>query len=110
MKTLPDKWVVIKITEPSGKFIYKVLAGWFESYLYGQSWQLNSGITQAIDKGNYYDFHGFSGSVYRCHKDYQGLTTMTAGILKSLQNQAEKEGYNIEFVEDTDYTRLNYDY
>jgi len=42
----PDSWVIIKITVPDQKTIYKVLGGWSGGYLDGDSWQLNSGIAK----------------------------------------------------------------
>lgn len=82
----PDKWVVLQITD-NDKTIHKVLAGWRGGYLGSDSWQLNSGITKIEMDGDYYLFHGYSGSVYKCHKNYYGLTNLTAAMYHSWDKQ-----------------------
>ena len=73
METKTDKWVVIRIgnTDP----IYKVFASWAGGYLDGDSWQINSGIKSVEDAGEYYNFIGYSGSVYACWKTAYGIAT-----------------------------------
>lgn len=85
----PDSWVVLKMVV-DGETMYKVLAGWAGSYLYGASWKLNSGITKVEEDGQCYLFHGYSGSVYRCHKSSYGMSAYTSGIYASFQKQAEQ--------------------
>lgn len=108
MVCCPDKWVVLQINN-KGEVFYKVLAGWSGSYLYGQSWQLNSGIKRVDVEDNYYLFHGYSGSIYKCHKDGYGLNSMTASILANLQNKAEStQDVEVIMLEDQDFTQINY--
>lgn len=38
----PDNWVVIKVKSDDPH--YRVLAGWSDGYLDGDSWRMNSGI------------------------------------------------------------------
>jgi ribosomal protein L21E len=77
----PDNWIILKLPENKG---YKVLAGWSGGYLDGDSWQLNSGVERWVDDGDYYEFHGYSGSVYRCHKDCEGVRMNITGMLDKL--------------------------
>lgn len=63
----PDNWVVLKIN--NGILHYKVLAGWNGGYLTGDSWRMNSGITNVEEDEDYFVFTGYSGSLYRCHKN-----------------------------------------
>ena len=79
---VPDQWVVLEITTPK-EAIRKVLAGWRGGYLHGDSWRLNSGIVETKEFDDYWDFHGTSGSVYRCRKDGYGMTTYMAQIYNS---------------------------
>ena len=79
----PNCWAIIKIIAP--ETIYKVLAGWSGSYLYGNSWQLNSGIVKVEEDGDYFLFSGHSGSVYKCHKHTYGSSMATAGVWDTLQ-------------------------
>lgn len=106
----PDSWVMLKITY-KGKPTYKILAGWAGSYTYGASWKLNSGITKIEESGDYYLFHGYSGSVYNCHKKAYGLSAYTAGILESFYEDAEKaDDVKIECLNEdrTDFMSVEY--
>ena len=106
----PDHWVVLKISN-GGHSVYKVLAGWGGSYLYGASWKLNSGCTKAEKDGDYFNFSGYSGSVYSCHKNAYGLSGYTAQILANFQEQVKDQpGSSIEVMpEDTNWMELNYE-
>jgi hypothetical protein len=96
----PDNWVILKITHPDG-ILYRILAGWSGSYLDGDRWRMNSGITRFEEEENYYVFYGYSGSAYRCHKDSETLRMNCAYVLQALQkeypNQVEQIWYE-EFI------------
>jgi len=96
----PDKWVVVKLTKNS-KTIFKVLAGWSGSYLDGQSWRMNSGISKIETTDNHYLFYGHSGSVYKCSKNGYGTNNIMNGIISQL---LEIEGF--EVLEDQDFSKL----
>ena len=82
----PDSWVIIKITGTGSTPLYKVLAGWSGSYLYGTSWQLNSGIVKVEDDDlEHFIFTGYSGSMYKCRKDSYGIRMGTAGVWDTMQ-------------------------
>lgn len=107
----PDRWVMLKFTH-SGHSTYKVLAGWGGSYLYGQSWKLNSGVTKAQEEGDYYLFSGYSGSVYKCHKGSYAMTGMTAQMFSSWTKQfaddGQPEGTMVKMPEETNFMEINY--
>jgi len=105
----PDSWVMLKLT-CEGEDVYKILAGWSGSYLDGASWKLNSGITKIEEEGQCYLFHGYSGSVYRCHKSSYRLSVHTAGILASFQRKIkEQENVSIEMLpEETNFMEIKY--
>ncbi len=66
----PDRWVVLKIKEGKGTFpFYKVLGGWSGSYIYGDSWRMNSGITLVFERENTVDFYGESVGIYNQLKE-----------------------------------------
>lgn len=89
----PDNWVIVRIAQPD-EIIYKVLAGWNGSYLYGSSWRLNSGITRVQEDGDQILFHGHSGSVYCCARYAEGLQANCAHVLAQLRHQfPDKVGY-----------------
>jgi hypothetical protein len=74
--TNAEHWQIVKIGET-----YKVFASWSGGYLDGDSWRLNSGIESVDVDGDYYLFHGYSGSIYKCHKDMEGTNAYGAAVL-----------------------------
>ena len=67
----PDRWVIVKIVTPNER-LYKVFASWSSGYGGSDSWKINSGITQARLVDDRWEFAGYSGSVYSCHKEAYG--------------------------------------
>ena len=102
---VPDSWVILKISEDPKDTFYKVLAGWSGGYLDGDSWQLNSGITEVESSGNYYKFHGNSGSIYRCHKRGEGLRMNIAGIYTQLKNRHGEAVSLVSMSDSLDFTK-----
>ena len=103
----PDNWVVLKIKEGKGAFpFYKVLAGWSGGYLGNDSWRINSGVTQVKEEGDYYEFYGESGSLYRCHKEGYGLRMNNASIYNKLKKEEQFGGQIQMMPEDTDWSKL----
>jgi len=91
-----DNWVIVKITLPEG-VVHKLLRGWSGGYLDGDSWHMNSGIVRAEVEDDYILFHGQSGSVYKCYKNAQRLSNVTAGIYNTLKNMAPAQ---VEIVDE----------
>jgi hypothetical protein len=97
-KYQPDWWVLLKITREDETF-YKVLGSWSGSYLYGNSWRLNSGVVSVVNDKDYYDFVSHSGSIYSCHKDFEGLTITTNGVYNQLKEKFRDKVQLIENAE-----------
>lgn len=105
----PDRWVVLRISDDK-QSVYKILAGWSGSYLHGQSWKLNSGITEVTDDVDYLLFFGYSGSVYRCHKKCYGRNMIMSNILDGFRSQSGDAAVTIEELpEDTNFMELKYE-
>ena len=103
----PDNWVILKLK--AGKLdsgLYKVLAGWSGGYLDGDTWKLNSGITEVKEDENYYYFYGYSGSCYRCNKQSYTLRMNNAGVYNRLKAQEKFDGQVQIMAEDTDWLSL----
>jgi hypothetical protein len=81
-RRFPDNWVILRCS--FDKLTYKVLAGWSGGYTESDCWQINSGIVKVEIEGDYFVFHGVSGSTYLCHKSSYGLRMNNAGIYKKL--------------------------
>ena len=95
---LPNNWVVLRIVNPKETY-YKVLAGWSGGYTTGDSWKMNSGVTEVKEDDNYYYFYGYSGSVYKCNKDSECLRMNNSHIYSQLK---ENYGDRIEVVDAKD--------
>lgn len=105
----PDNWVVLKIKQ--GKLdsgFYKVLAGWSGGYLDGDSWRMNSGISKVTENGDYFEFWGYSGSCYVCHKDSYGLRMNNAGVYNALKEQEGFENQITLMDENTDWLNVKW--
>lgn len=98
----PDNWILIKIMPGGEDLFYKVLAGWSGGYLDGDSWRMNSGVDRVEEDGDYYDFIGASGSVYRCHKESEMLR-MNCGFI--YEQMKEKWGDKIERIDYADFVK-----
>ena len=105
MNYTPDKWVVIKI-ETNEQTIYKVFATVYGGYTNGDSWKLNSGISKVEDLGDYYNFHGYSGSIYSCPKNSYGTSSYTGNILADLIDHMENKATIKILPPDYDFTLL----
>lgn len=101
----PDKWLVIKIDST-----YKVFATWYGGYLDGDAWRLNSGITKVEQDDDFYYFHGYSGSIYKCGKKRYGSSNYSGMILDTMIEKAKKErNIDIEILSgDTDFSNLKH--
>ena len=105
----PDNWVILKIRESKmSKPFYKVLGGWSGGYASGDSWRMNSGITKVTEEGDYLLFHGYSGSIYRCHKQSYGLRMNNAGVYTTLKEKEGFEGQILLMDEDTDWVKVEW--
>lgn len=90
---VPDNWEIIKVTETkTGTVIYKVMARWVGGYLSGERWQINSGIVSWTDAGDFYEFLGYSGSIYRCDKTRESMTNYMTSILENLKEKLLESG------------------
>lgn len=101
----PDAWVVLEILHKD-QVLYKVLGGWSGSYIYGSSWQLNSGIVRVEEDEDCFRFYGNSGSCYACRKGGYGLRMSIAGVANTIM---EKFPGKVKILpEDTDWASLTF--
>jgi hypothetical protein len=103
----PDRWVILKITDGTD-VRYKVFGTWGGSYLYGQSWQMNSGIKSVAEKDDYFYFTGHSGSVYRCYKDSYGYFSYGMSVLSNIIENSKDFATITEMPGDTNWFELDY--
>lgn len=95
----PDVWVVLEFkTTEAETPVRKVFAGWYGGFAGSDMWKLNSGITKVRKDGAWWEFDGYSGSVYRCHKDNYQMSGLMHSILARWQKQAEALGATIRIL------------
>lgn len=99
----PDSWVIVKIQSEKYETIYKVLAGWSGSYLYGASWKLSSGIVTFEDKGEYYESLQDSGSTYVLYKSSERMSAIMASTFASFKEQLKGDDGTIDVIDSGDY-------
>lgn len=94
----PDTWMVVEITSRDTT-LYKVFAGWYGGYTSGDSWKLNSGITETFRNGDNFEFVGYSGSKYICNiRDYK-LSLYQQSVLETwLQDAKSTKAFNIRLL------------
>ena len=103
----PDSWVIVKIQSEKYETIYKVLAGWSGSYLYGASWKLSSGIVTFEDKGEHYESLQDSGSTYMLYKSSERMSAIMASTFASFEEQLKGNDGTIEVIDSGDYVKSN---
>ena len=94
----PERWVVLEFVTPE-ETIQKVFAGWYGGYLDGDSWKLNSGNTAERELDDRWEFDGYSGSTYVCHKSAYGMSVYMSSLLSGWSAQAEKENITINILD-----------
>ena len=99
----PDSWVIVKIQSKTYGTLYKVLASWSGSYLYGASWKLSSGIVTFEDKGEHYESLQDSGSTYILYKSSERMSAIMAGTFASFEEQFKGINGAIEVIGSGDY-------
>lgn len=105
----PDRWVIVKIVTAKDR-LYKVFASWSGGYGGSDSWKMNSGITHARLVDDRWEFAGYSGSVYSCHRDAYGTNGYGGAVLQNFINQMPTQGATMEIMPGaTDWARVPYD-
>lgn len=97
----PDTWVVLEFDAPNLETpTRKVFAGWYGGFAGANTWKLNSGIVKTRKVGKYWEFDGYSGSVYRCHEDQYHLSGLMHGVLANWVACTDKRGdVNIRIID-----------
>lgn len=92
----PDCWKVVEIDTPNGEKLLKVFGTWRGGYTTGDSWRLNSGVSGVEVDGDLIHFYGYSGSTYTVHKDAEGTSGYTSGILHEMITKADGKARVLE--------------
>lgn len=100
-KYTPDVWVLVEFNSPAYGKIRKILGGWYGGYCGSDYWKLSSGNLPEYVEGDFIVFPQESGSVYRCHKDAQRFSNLTASKFAYFENSLAKlnDGTSITLIE-----------
>ena len=99
MMYTPDQWEIVEVggTHPH----YRIFGSWSGGYLDGDSWRLNSGVVRCEVDGDYYLFHGHTGSIYKCHKEAYGIRSpWNAAELQRIVEGAPGTAETLPFLPD----------
>lgn len=93
----PDNWIVFeKIYD--GKPERFVVGGWSGGYLDGDSWRRNSGVESVIQDENFLYFHGYSGSIYKCHKKHNEVRINIAHVMQEIESHDDVKIISAETI------------
>lgn len=84
----PDRWVVVKDLRNGD---HRIMGSWYGGYLDGDSWRMSSGIVDVVEDGQHYNVHNYSGSVYVCYKDSEGVSAYSSSVLDQYSALVETE-------------------
>ena len=94
----PDRWVIIEIKRKKKEPLTKIFATWYGGFAGGEEWRFNSGIEKVEEEEDKYLVHGFSGSVYECYKNSQGLSGYGSVVLGGFKEDL-KEVATLEILD-----------
>ena len=95
----PDRWEVVEIQGDGHDTLRKILGSWYGGYAGSDSWRFSSGITRVTDKETYWEVENYSGSIYTCYKESQGMSAYTAGVFNKMVEQAKEAGASLTVVD-----------
>ena len=75
--------------------LVKLFRSFDGGFAIGESWMLNSGCTKIIPVDDYWQVHGYSGSMYYIREDQGHLNSYTSGVLKSIVKRLEEGGVDV---------------
>lgn len=90
-----DHWSVLKVIKDH-VVNYRLLSSTDDEFF--DRWRLNSGIMNFIMQHGQVDFHGYSGSIYRCKLGDEGLNPIMASMLAQWQDRFENPNYSIRAI------------
>lgn len=79
----PDKWIILKVTDPKQGVAFKVLASWYGGFSGSDSWKLSSGTTKVKVETDRINLLQHTGSTYIVIPQLWGTSSYTQGILNS---------------------------
>lgn len=97
-----DQWSVLKVVNEHNVF-YRLLTATSDDFF--DYWRLNSGIVKFFVDDDYVDFHGHSGSIYRCKLVNEGFSDLTRSVLTKWQVEITDPTYSVREMKFNDFIK-----
>lgn len=93
-----DLWRLVRLGKP-GNLYYRIFGCWYGGFASGDSWKLSSGVEEdkASFDGDWFTLPQSSGSVYKIHKNNQGLSGYGRGVIMSFVKEAQDSNSELTF-------------
>lgn len=87
----PDGWEMIRYFNTNeDRDEYYIFGSWSGGYLDSDTWRRNSGVSEIKEDDEYYYFYGFSGSVYKCHKEHSHIAAYCTHVLSNMLESTDE--------------------
>lgn len=78
--------------------LVKLFRSYDGAFAIGESWMLNSGCTKIIPVDDYWQVHGYSGSIYYIRSEQGRLNSYTSGIYRSIIKKLEDADVHVREI------------
>lgn len=75
--------------------LVKLFRSFDGAFAIGEQWMLNSGCTKIIPVDDYWQVHGYSGSMYYIRKEQGHLNSYTSGALRNIVKRLDEGGVDV---------------
>jgi hypothetical protein len=100
---IADTWAILKIiSEDHPDGVYKLLCTFRGGYLYGDEWRISSGVTDVEIETDHYIITNESGSIYKCFKGAECLSSLTLSIYEKFKKELKDD---LEIVKIEEYLK-----
>lgn len=78
--------------------LVKLFRSFDGGFAIAEEWNLNSGTTKIIPIDDYWQVHGYSGSIYYIRSEQGRLNSYTSGIYRSIIKKLEDGGVSVKEI------------
>lgn len=86
--------------------LVKLFRSFDGAFAIAEQWMLNSGCTKIIPVDDYYQIHGYSGSIYTIRKEQGHLNSYTSGVLRDIVKRLDEGGVPVQEISIEDAVRI----
>ena len=78
--------------------LVKLFRSFDGAFAIAEQWMLNSGCTKIIPVDDYWQVHGYSGSMYYIRKEQGHLNSYTSSVLRNIVKRLEDGGVSVKEI------------